>query len=202
MSESFAELFEESLKTIDMKPGSIVTGIVVDVDDDGVQDVCCATDGGELYAVSGAGHHGDARRESHFLRHFGGQFTRLSIGRHRRLGITPADVDQAFGEDLAVLVELAPIEGEAADHVGAGFLEGAQLREDGRHAQSAAQREFLDVEPFGDPGDHPRRLDKRVEPEDLAADVGYQPATPIEEGVRRFVDWYIDYYRIDLDSKA
>lgn len=34
MSESFAELFEESLKTIDMKPGSIVTGVVVDVDSD------------------------------------------------------------------------------------------------------------------------------------------------------------------------
>jgi small subunit ribosomal protein S1 len=36
MSESFADLFEESLKTIDMKPGSIVTGIVVDVDEDWV----------------------------------------------------------------------------------------------------------------------------------------------------------------------
>lgn len=36
MSESFAELFEESLKTIDMKPGAIVTGIVIDIDDDWV----------------------------------------------------------------------------------------------------------------------------------------------------------------------
>jgi small subunit ribosomal protein S1 len=34
MSESFAELFEESLATIDMKPGSIITGVVVDMDDD------------------------------------------------------------------------------------------------------------------------------------------------------------------------
>ena len=49
------------------------------------------------------------------------------------------------------------------------------------------------------PGDVP---DTWADTEDLAADVGYQPATPIEEGVRRFVDWYIDYYRIDLDSKA
>jgi small subunit ribosomal protein S1 len=32
MSESFAELFEESLKTIEMEPGSIVTGTVVDID--------------------------------------------------------------------------------------------------------------------------------------------------------------------------
>ena len=34
MSESFAELFEESLKTLDMEPGSIITGIVVDIDSD------------------------------------------------------------------------------------------------------------------------------------------------------------------------
>lgn len=36
MSESFAELFEESLQTIDMQPGSIVTGVVVDIDSDWV----------------------------------------------------------------------------------------------------------------------------------------------------------------------
>jgi len=34
MSESFAELFEESLKTIEMHPGAIVTGVVIDIDDD------------------------------------------------------------------------------------------------------------------------------------------------------------------------
>ncbi|KAA8985300.1 MULTISPECIES: 30S ribosomal protein S1 [Gammaproteobacteria] len=36
MSESFAELFEESLKDIDMQPGSIVKATVVDVDSDWV----------------------------------------------------------------------------------------------------------------------------------------------------------------------
>ena len=36
MSESFAELFEESLKTIDMVPGTIVTGVVIDLDQDWV----------------------------------------------------------------------------------------------------------------------------------------------------------------------
>ncbi|MDK1025095.1 MAG: 30S ribosomal protein S1 [Gammaproteobacteria bacterium] len=36
MSESFAELFEESLATIDMKPGAIITGVIVDMDDDWV----------------------------------------------------------------------------------------------------------------------------------------------------------------------
>ena len=36
MSESFADLFEESVKEIDMKPGSLVTGTVIDIDDDWV----------------------------------------------------------------------------------------------------------------------------------------------------------------------
>ncbi len=36
MSESFADLFEESLKELDMQPGSIVTGTVVDIDSDWV----------------------------------------------------------------------------------------------------------------------------------------------------------------------
>ena len=36
MSESFAELFEESLKTVDMQPGAIVTGVVIDIDNEWV----------------------------------------------------------------------------------------------------------------------------------------------------------------------
>ncbi len=36
MSESFADLFEESLKTVEMKPGSIVTGVVIDIDNEWV----------------------------------------------------------------------------------------------------------------------------------------------------------------------
>ncbi|MCB1685978.1 MAG: S1 RNA-binding domain-containing protein, partial [Pseudomonadales bacterium] len=36
MSESFADLFAESLETIEMAPGSIVTGTVVDIDSDWV----------------------------------------------------------------------------------------------------------------------------------------------------------------------
>ncbi len=36
MSESFADLFEESLKEIDMTPGSIVKGVVLDIDSDWV----------------------------------------------------------------------------------------------------------------------------------------------------------------------
>jgi UDP-glucuronate 4-epimerase len=33
--------------------------------------------------------------------------------------------------------------------------------------------------------------------EDLVADVGYRPSTPVEEGVRRFVDWYLAYYNVE-----
>jgi small subunit ribosomal protein S1 len=36
MSENFAELFEESLIEIDMTPGAIVTGIVIEIDSDWV----------------------------------------------------------------------------------------------------------------------------------------------------------------------
>ena len=36
MSENFAELFEESLVEIDMNPGAIVSGTVIDIDSDWV----------------------------------------------------------------------------------------------------------------------------------------------------------------------
>ena len=32
--------------------------------------------------------------------------------------------------------------------------------------------------------------------EDLARDVGFAPRTPIEVGVKRFVDWYRGYYGV------
>ena len=36
MSENFAELFEESLQTVEMNPGAIITGVVIDIDKDWV----------------------------------------------------------------------------------------------------------------------------------------------------------------------
>jgi UDP-glucuronate 4-epimerase len=30
--------------------------------------------------------------------------------------------------------------------------------------------------------------------DDLQRDAGYRPATPVDVGIRRFVDWYLDYY--------
>ena len=38
--------------------------------------------------------------------------------------------------------------------------------------------------------------------EALARDVGYRPSTPLEEGVRRFVDWYLGYYSIHANGGA
>jgi UDP-glucuronate 4-epimerase len=43
------------------------------------------------------------------------------------------------------------------------------------------------------PGDVPATY---ADVDDLMADVGFKPATSIEEGVRRFVEWYRSYYRV------
>ena len=55
-----------------------------------------------------------------------------------------------------------------------------------------------------------RKADKRLLPrqpgdledtwadvESFVADFGYRPGTAVEEGIRRFVDWYVDFYGID-----
>jgi UDP-glucuronate 4-epimerase len=51
-----------------------------------------------------------------------------------------------------------------------------------------AQKVMLPMQP-GDVAD------TFAEVSELIADVGYQPDTPIETGVRNFVDWFLDYYR-------
>jgi len=50
-----------------------------------------------------------------------------------------------------------------------------------------AQKEFLDMQP----GDVPATY---ADVEDLIADVGFKPATPIREGIERFIAWYTSYY--------
>ena len=50
-----------------------------------------------------------------------------------------------------------------------------------------AQKNFLPLQP----GDVPETF---ADIDDLVRDVGYRPATPIEEGVRQFVDWFCEYY--------
>lgn len=52
-----------------------------------------------------------------------------------------------------------------------------------------AKMEMLPLQP----GDVP---DTEADVSDLAADVGYRPTTSVETGVRRFVDWYREYFRV------
>jgi UDP-glucuronate 4-epimerase len=42
-------------------------------------------------------------------------------------------------------------------------------------------------------GDVPRTF---ADVDALVADIGFQPKTPIEQGIGRFVDWYKDFYRV------
>ena len=32
---------------------------------------------------------------------------------------------------------------------------------------------------------------------DLVENLGYKPATPIQEGINKFVDWYLDFFQIE-----
>jgi UDP-glucuronate 4-epimerase len=56
------------------------------------------------------------------------------------------------------------------------------------HLGRKAQKNFLPLQA----GDVPATF---ADVDDLAADVGFKPAIPIAEGIRRFVEWYRDYYR-------
>ncbi len=49
------------------------------------------------------------------------------------------------------------------------------------------------------PGDVP---DTYADVTDLVDDTGYKPETTVEEGVRRFVEWYAEYYEVDLDASG
>jgi UDP-glucuronate 4-epimerase len=49
------------------------------------------------------------------------------------------------------------------------------------------------------PGDVP---DTYADASDLMADVGYKPNTSIETGVKNFVDWYLEYYKDELQKSA
>jgi UDP-glucuronate 4-epimerase len=51
-----------------------------------------------------------------------------------------------------------------------------------------AQKNLLPMQP----GDLP---DTWADVEALARGVGYRPETPVETGVKRFVEWYLEYYR-------
>ena len=50
-----------------------------------------------------------------------------------------------------------------------------------------ARKNFLPMQP----GDI---LETYADVDDLAKDVGFKPSTPIEEGIKKFVKWYREYY--------
>jgi len=52
-----------------------------------------------------------------------------------------------------------------------------------------AQREMLPMQP----GDVPETY---ADVDDLMRDTGFQPSTPIAEGIARFVAWYRDYHKL------
>lgn len=52
-----------------------------------------------------------------------------------------------------------------------------------------AVKRFLPLQPGDVPETH-------ADVGDLTTDMGYRPTTPVDEGVRRLVDWYRGYYRV------
>ncbi|MEW9798962.1 NAD-dependent epimerase [Alteromonas sp. CYL-A6] len=54
-----------------------------------------------------------------------------------------------------------------------------------------AQKELLPLQP----GDVP---DTYADVEDLVKDVDYRPQTPVETGIGRFVEWYLDFYKDEI----
>ena len=54
-----------------------------------------------------------------------------------------------------------------------------------------AKKNFMPMQP----GDVPQTF---ADVDDLIRDVGFRPTTPIEEGLKRFVAWYREYYKIAI----
>ncbi|MDK6864077.1 NAD-dependent epimerase [Nosocomiicoccus ampullae] len=54
-----------------------------------------------------------------------------------------------------------------------------------------AKKNFMDLQP----GDVPETY---ADVEDLFINIDFKPSTDIQEGVNRFVDWYLEYYNIKL----
>ena len=58
--------------------------------------------------------------------------------------------------------------------------------------KATGRKAILEMVP-AQPGDVPETY---ADVEALKADVGFKPATPLKDGVDRFVAWYRDYYRV------
>ena len=58
-----------------------------------------------------------------------------------------------------------------------------------------AEKKLLPMQP----GDVPATF---ADVDDLTRDVGFKPSTSIEEGVRRFTEWYLDYYKVEAAEEV
>jgi len=58
-----------------------------------------------------------------------------------------------------------------------------------KHIGKTAEKELLPLQP----GDV---VDTYADVEDLVKDVGYKPNTSIDDGIKKFVTWYKDYYKV------
>ena len=54
-----------------------------------------------------------------------------------------------------------------------------------------AKKNFLPLQPGDVPASH-------ADVKDLIKDMGYGPKTTVEEGIRKFLEWYIDFYNVNL----
>jgi UDP-glucuronate 4-epimerase len=54
-----------------------------------------------------------------------------------------------------------------------------------------AEKKFMPIQ-NGDVAETYANIDELVE------EVAFKPSTPIEEGISKFVDWYLDYYKAKL----
>jgi UDP-glucuronate 4-epimerase len=75
------------------------------------------------------------------------------------------------------------------NHQPVGLLEFLDALE--KQLGKEARKNFLPLQP----GDVPATY---ADVADLMTDVGFQPSTSIEEGIRRFVAWYREYYGLTL----
>src|SRR5699024_12719065 len=59
-----------------------------------------------------------------------------------------------------------------------------------KHLGIEAKKEFLPMQP----GDVQATF---ADIEDLQKTTGFEPSTTIDDGLKKFVDWYKEYYRVD-----
>jgi UDP-glucuronate 4-epimerase len=95
------------------------------------------------------------------------------------------------------IVDLAPRAGEAGVAPAQVYNVGNRRPEDLMHVVKVMEKELgreavKELLPM-QPGDV---METFADIGDLARDVGFKPQTSIEDGVRSFVSWYRDYYRI------